>query len=128
MSSYFNSNYHPVGMMKSVMNSEPSGSSSNSNSNRYYRPDYPTPKWPIPGKKYDTDYDIPALTEKGKKDLEDDRKEYAEAQKAKFRKDKDPYPEQYHWSNMFTRRGGKRRTRKSIKARKSRKSRKSRRR
>ena len=124
MSSYVNSNYHPVGMMNSVINSDRTGSSSNNNSNRYNRPDYPTPEWPIVDKKYDTDYDIPALTEKGRAELDKDRREYAEAQNAKFKMDKDPYPEPSSWRKYLTGTGGRRRTRKARKARKTKKNRK----
>jgi hypothetical protein len=67
-------------------------------------------------------------TDEGEAQFQIDKREYEEAERAKFKKDKNPYPEQSHWSNLFKRKGGKRRTRKAKKSRKSRKARKSRRR
>ena len=55
-----------------------------------------------------------------------DKREHEEAERAKFKRDKDSYPEQYNWSNWLKRKGGKRRTRKARKARKARKSKKAR--
>jgi hypothetical protein len=58
----------------------------------------------------------------GEAQFQIDKREYEEAEREKFKRDKSD------WSDIFTRRGGKRRTRKSIKSRKARKARKSRRR
>ena len=117
--SYFSSPYHPAGMLNSVINSGPSGNSSS----RFRRPDYPTAEWPIPGKIYDYD----EMSDEGLAELAKDRREYAEKERAKFKMDKDPYPEPSSWRKYLTGKGG-RRTRKSRKSRKSKRSRKSRRR
>ena len=53
----------------------------------------------------------------GEAQFQIDKREHEEAERAKFKRDKGD------WSDIFTRRGGKRRTRKSRKSRKARKSR-----
>ena len=124
---YNNSNYSRYGMMKSLINRIPNGSSGNSYIHPH-RPDYPTAEWPIPGKRYAIEVSPDGyLSNEGMAELAKDRREYAEKERAKFKMEKDPlYNEQFNWTKPKTWMGGKRRTRKARKSRKSRKSRRTR--
>ena len=66
-------------------------------------------------------------TPEGEAQLQKDKREHEEAERAKFKREKDPlYNEQFNWTKPKTWMGGKRRTRKARKSRKSRKSRRTR--